>query len=97
MSSTPDIRAKAQEISDRAGQIKAQVSETMAIQQQKMKESLAGVQDQLQAYGSQIGEYLNSIDANVEHYRFAVEKSGDNGLTIDVLFKATITQKDSTV
>lgn len=47
------------------------------------------VGEQIQAYGKQIGDYLKSIDADVRDYRFAVEKT-ENGLTIDVAFKASI-------
>jgi hypothetical protein len=48
------------------------------------------VKSQLTKYGSQIQEYLKSINANVENYKFSVEK-GDNGaLSIDLEFRATI-------
>jgi hypothetical protein len=39
-----------------------------------------------------IAEYLNNINADIENYRFAVEKT-DNGLTIDVMFKATVSTR----
>jgi hypothetical protein len=64
-------------------------------QQQKMKDSFSTIQNQLQTYGNQIGDYLKTMNANVEDYRFSVEKI-DNGLTVDVRFKATIKQQGTT-
>jgi len=48
------------------------------------------VKDQLAKYGNQIQEYLKSINANAENYKFSVEKSGSGALSIDLEFRATI-------
>ncbi len=42
--------------------------------------------------GQQINDYLRTIDAKVDSYRFSIEKVPD-GLTIDLAFKATIKRK----
>jgi hypothetical protein len=88
LSSTSDIK-------DKANEMKTKVSTAIGTQQQKMKDSFSNIQSQLQSYGNQIGEYLKTMNANVEDYRFAVEKI-ENGLTVDVRFKATIKQQDTT-
>ena len=75
--------------------MKNRVTDAMNTQNQKMKENFTNIQNQLQTYGTQIGDYLKTINANVEDYRFAVEKI-DNGLTVDVRFKATIKQQGTT-
>jgi hypothetical protein len=52
-------------------------------------QSLDNVRNQLMIYGNQIREYLGKMDAQVEGYKFSVEKT-DGGLLIDCQFKATI-------
>ncbi len=47
------------------------------------------VRARIAAYRRQITEYLDSIEANVESYKFSVEKSGD-GLLIDVAVRASV-------
>ncbi len=95
MSSTTDIRAKAQDISNKAADVKTKVDDSVVAGQQKMNQSLDNVQNQLALYGDQIRKYLNGMQAGIEGYRFAVEKI-ENGLTVDVLFKATIKGKEGT-
>jgi hypothetical protein len=58
-----------------------------------VKDSLSSIQDQLTAYSNQIREYLNRVDADIENYKFAVEKT-DDGLKIEVMFKGTLSSKD---
>jgi flagellar biosynthesis chaperone FliJ len=85
--STTDIKEKTEDM-------KNKVSDSVAVRTQKMNESLENIQNQLSAYGTQIRDYLNNMQADIEGYRFAVEKV-DNGLSVDVLFKATIRTKDT--
>jgi hypothetical protein len=47
------------------------------------------VRSQLLSYAGELQEYLGKVDANVENFKFGVEKT-DSGLTIDGAFKATI-------
>jgi hypothetical protein len=50
---------------------------------------LEEVRKQLLSYASQIEDYLGNVDAKVDNFKFSVEM-GDNSLTIDAVFKATI-------
>jgi hypothetical protein len=77
---------------DKTTDIKTKVTTAMSTSQAKVKDSFGNIQNQLQTYGNQIGDYLKTMNANVEDYRFSVEKI-DNGLTVDVRFKATIKQQ----
>jgi hypothetical protein len=52
-------------------------------------QSLDSIKTQLSNYGNQIQEYLKNVNATVEDYKFSIEKR-DNGLSIDIEFKATI-------
>ena len=47
------------------------------------------IRKQLLTYASEIEKYLGSAGAEVENFKFSVEK-GDTGLIIDAAFKATI-------
>jgi hypothetical protein len=47
------------------------------------------VRKQLLSYASEIENYLGSVDAKIENFKFSVEK-GNKSLTIDAAFKATI-------
>ncbi len=51
--------------------------------------SLETAKDQLVAFGTQIQEYLSKVNANVESYKFSVEKIED-GISVDVAFRATL-------
>lgn len=77
---------------DKTTDIKTKVTTAMSTSQAKVKDSFGNIQNQLQTYGNQIGDYLKTMNANVEDYRFSVEKI-NNGLTVDVRFKATIKQQ----
>jgi hypothetical protein len=56
--------------------------------------SLDGVRNEILGYEHQIKEYLDSLEAKVDNYKFSVERHGD-GLTIDIAFKATVNAKGS--
>jgi hypothetical protein len=50
------------------------------------------VRHQMLKFGKEIHEYLTHVEANVEGYKFSVEKKGD-GVEVDVEFKALIHPK----
>ena len=54
--------------------------------------SLENVRERILAYENEIKEYLDHLDANVEYYKFSVEKHGD-GVTVEVSVKATVRPK----
>jgi conjugal transfer/entry exclusion protein len=56
-------------------------------------QSLDSIRNQLTTYGSQIQEYLKNVNANVEDYKFSIEKK-ENGLSVDIEFKASIQGKN---
>ncbi len=61
----------------------------------KMKEddkksiSLEDAKTQLVSFGNQIHQYLGKVDANIETYKFSVEKI-QAGIVVDVAFRATL-------
>lgn len=54
--------------------------------------NVENVRKQMLQFGHQMEDYLNKIEANVEGYRFTVEKRGD-GVGLEVEFKALIRPK----
>ncbi len=56
--------------------------------------SLEDIRHQILSFGTQIHEYLGKVEADVEGYRFTVEKHGD-GVEVEVQFKAFIHGKSS--
>ena len=60
----------------------------------KSNVSIDDARKQLVAYGSQIQEYLGQIGANVENYKFSIEKTKE-GIIVDVAFRASVKIKDS--
>jgi hypothetical protein len=54
--------------------------------------TLEDVRHQVLTFGTQIHEYVNKVEANVEDYKFNVQKKGD-GLEVEVEFKALIHPK----
>lgn len=56
--------------------------------------SLDNVRERILSYENDIKQYLDQLNANVEYYKFSVEKHGD-GLTVEVSVKATIRPKSS--
>lgn len=54
--------------------------------------SLDNVRERILAYEHEIKSYLEQLDANVEYYKFSVEKHGD-GVTVEVSVKATVRPK----
>jgi hypothetical protein len=56
--------------------------------------SLEDARAKLSSLGTQIQEYLDKVDANIETYKFSVEKT-EGGLAVDVSFKATVKGKQT--
>jgi hypothetical protein len=54
--------------------------------------SIGDVRQQLSKYGQQLNSYLRQVDANVENYKFLVEKAPE-GISIAFSLKATINTK----
>lgn len=54
--------------------------------------SMESVRHEILSFGTQIHEYLSKVEANVEDYKFNVQKSGD-GVEVEVNFKALIRPK----
>ena len=74
-------------ITKKATEIRKNVNESV-------RDNLDDVRKQLLAYENQIKEYLNKVDANVDSYKFSVEKHGE-GITVDIAMRATIQPKGS--
>ncbi len=70
------------------------MSTTMGMQKEVVSEhhSLDNVRERILAYEHEIKNYLDHLDANVEYYKFSVEKHGD-GVTVEVSVKATVRPK----
>jgi hypothetical protein len=51
--------------------------------------SLDDAKAKLTSFGTQIQEYLGKAGANIETYKFSVEKMKD-GIAVDVAFRATL-------
>jgi hypothetical protein len=79
----------------RATELKKNASDVIQDQTQNANKSLDAVKQQLLDYANQIREYLNRVDAKVDGYKCSIEKQED-GLTIDIGFRATIHPKGST-
>jgi hypothetical protein len=56
------------------------------------RRSLEEVRERILSYENEIKDYLDNLNANVEYYKFSVEKHGD-GVTVEVSVKATIRPK----
>ena len=71
---------------------------TVGMKEQTAREhrSLENVRERILAYESEIKQYLEHLNANVEYYKFSVEKHGD-GVTVEVSVKATIREKAAPV
>ena len=54
--------------------------------------NLDNVRERILSYEHEIKQYLDQLNANVEFYKFSVEKHGD-GLTVEVSVRATIRPK----
>jgi len=54
--------------------------------------NLEGVGDQISTYARQLKGYLENLDANIDSYRFSIQKE-DNGMTIELNLKTTIRPK----
>ena len=86
-SSIDDIKQKTSDLKDK---VTTQVQQTST----KINQTMDNVQQQLMTYGNQIQELLGNYSADVQDYRFSIEKKGE-GLSIDVAFKASILPKDT--
>ncbi len=56
--------------------------------------SLDKVRERILAYEHEVKEYLDHLGANVDYYKFSVEKHED-GISVEVSIKATIRPKAS--
>lgn len=54
--------------------------------------SLEEVRTRILTYEQDIKQYLEHLNANVEYYKFSVEKHGD-GVSVEVSVKATIRER----
>ena len=75
--------------------MKKNVSDNLQHHSEKLSESLDSVKLQLLSYASQIQEYLAKQEANIDGYKFSIERQGE-GLSIDIAFRATIHPRTST-
>ena len=64
----------------------------MSTMAQPQHVTLEATRQQVEQFGKQIREYLNKVEANVEGYKFSVEKRGE-GIEVEVEFKALIHPK----
>jgi predicted phage gp36 major capsid-like protein len=88
---TTDMETVTKDIQSKVDDIKGMVGK----QSQKVNLVVENIQKQISDFGNQIKEYLNRIDADIQGYKFSVQRV-PNGLDIDLLFKATIKgQKES--
>jgi small nuclear ribonucleoprotein (snRNP)-like protein len=55
-----------------------------------LSQSIDTIRNQLTTYGGQIQEYLKNMNATIDDYKFSIEKKDNGGLTVDIMFKATI-------
>ena len=90
---SPTIKGKKVQPKKRV-HLKKSVSENRKLKSEKLNESLERARDQLLTYGSQIQEYLEKVEANVDGYKFSVERQ-DDGLSIDIAFRATVLPRTS--
>ncbi len=56
--------------------------------------SIDSVRERVLAFEHEIKQYLDHLNANVEYYKFSVEKQGE-GLTVEASVKATVRQRPS--
>ncbi len=56
--------------------------------------SIDSVRERILAFEHEIKQYLDHLNANVEYYKFSVEKQGE-GLTVEASVKATVRQRPS--
>jgi hypothetical protein len=64
----------------------------MISKNEKVEVSLDGLKSQIETYGAQIKEYLNSHKATIDAYKVSVEKDGE-GFAIDFALRAKISPK----
>lgn len=61
-------------------------------EQREHRLALEEVRKQMTAFGNQIMEYFDHARADVENYKFTIEKHGD-GVEVEVQFKAYVHPK----
>lgn len=64
-------------------------SEKKPFLNREYEETLKNVRSEMLSFGKQIHEYLEHIRADVDDYKFVVERHGD-GIEIEVRFKAYV-------
>jgi hypothetical protein len=71
------------------------MAQTATVKDQTIREqhrSLEHVRERILAYESEMKDYLEHLNANIEYYKFSVEKHGD-GISVEVSMKATVRPK----
>ena len=66
----------------------------MSEERKELRVAMETVRRQMQSFGNQLHEYFDHIQADVENYKFIVEKHGD-GLEVEVEFKAFVHPKNN--
>lgn len=92
--STTDTNSKLSDVKQKATDLKNNVTNVVQQKSAQLNDTMQNVQSQLVGYGNQIQELLGNYSADIQDYKFSVEKKGE-GLAIDVAFKATITPRES--
>ena len=90
---SPSIKKKKVQPKKRV-HLKKNVNVRRKVKSEKSGDSLESAKDQLLTYGKQMQEYLQKVDANVDGYKFLVERQ-DDGLLIDIAFRATVLPRTS--
>lgn len=67
---------------------------TMNNERENHRLALEEIRKQMTGFGNQLLEYFDHIQAQVENYKFTVEKHGE-GVEVEVQFKAHIHPKTS--
>ncbi|MHB1869125.1 MAG: hypothetical protein ACYCPP_09300 [Nitrososphaerales archaeon] len=83
-------------ITEKVTDMRRNAGENLQESSDKLNESLESVKEQLLTYGSQIQEYLGKVNANIDGYKFSIEKQGD-GLLIDIAFRAMVHPRTSKI
>jgi len=81
-------------ITEKVTDMRKNADENLHQSSEKLNESLESVKQHLLNYGSQIQDYLGKVNANIDGYKFSVEKQGD-GLMIDIAFRAMVHPRTS--
>src|SRR5713226_1994838 len=93
--SVTTMKSTMKDVKEELSQRASDINDKMKQSTQKLNETMDNVQAQLTTYGNQIRDYLNKIHADIDGYRFVVEKQGD-GLAIEAMFRAVLKPKEMT-